>query len=253
MDNLGSRLRTVRLKAGWTLRELARQAGVSPSFVSQIENGKSQPSVATLYVFAQLLSVSIDELFDPRGGDGERPAATRRRASNGVPNPSHAWHPSEYANRVSVVHPSHRSSLTMADGVIWERLAATPEHAVNFMKITYSPGATSTGGGAPISHEGYEYGYVLKGTLEIVVGSETFILHEGESMGFDSMIPHVLRNVGDGEFEGIWFVHGRERPVRPSPVPLRAIPRPPAASPRAPRPRRASKRSARAGGRTART
>src|SRR4051812_31779223 len=212
MDNLGSRLKSVRLKAGWTLRELARQAGVSPSFVSQIENGKSQPSVATLYEFAQLLDVSIDQLFDPR----ERAAVPRRRATNGAPDPSHAWHPSEYANRVSVVHPSHRSSLTMADGVIWERLAATPEHAVNFMKITYAPGATSTAGGAPVSHEGYEYGYVLKGTLEIVVGSETFTLQAGESMGFDSMIPHVLRNVGDGEFEGIWFVHGRERAVRPA-------------------------------------
>ena len=54
---------------------------------------------------------------------------------------------------------------------------------------------------------------MLKGTLEIVVGSETFTLNEGESMGFDSMIPHVLRNVGDGEFEGIWFVHGREQHV----------------------------------------
>lgn len=253
MDNLGSRLKTVRLKAGWTLRELARQSGVSPSFVSQIENGKSQPSVATLYVFAQLLDVSIDELFDPRSGDGERAAATRRRESNGVPNPSHAWHPSEYANRVSVVHPSHRSSLTMADGVVWERLAATPEHAVNFMKITYAPGATSTAGGAPISHDGYEYGYVLKGTLEIVVGAETFTLHEGESMGFDSRIPHVLRNVGDGEFEGIWFVHGREHPV---PTTRRVVPpAKPSGSP-APlgsnRPRRASKRP-RTGGRAART
>lgn len=221
MDNLGSRLKNVRLKAGWTLRELARQAGVSPSFVSQIENGKSQPSVATLYEFAQLLNVSIDELFpthhlaslDPRGGAAERPGTPRRRAASGATNPSHAWHPSEYANRVSVVHPSHRPILNMADGVIWERLAATPEHAVNFMKITYAPGATSTAGGAPVSHEGYEYGYVLKGTLEIAVGAETFTLHAGESMGFDSMIPHVLRNVGDGEFEGIWFVHGREREV----------------------------------------
>src|SRR3954452_6548545 len=74
MDNLGSRLKAVRLKAGWTLRELARQAGVSPSFVSQIENGKSRPSVATLYEFAQLLKVSIDELFDPTGGLAPRPA-----------------------------------------------------------------------------------------------------------------------------------------------------------------------------------
>src|SRR5262249_42463273 len=150
MDNLGSRLKNVRVKAGWTLRELARQAGVSPSFVSQIENGKSQPSVATLYEFAQLLNVSIDELFDSRGGAAERPGTTRSRGTNGATNPSNAWHPSEYANRVSVVHPSHRPSLNMADGVIWERLAATPEHAVNFMKIIYAPGATSTAGGAPV-------------------------------------------------------------------------------------------------------
>lgn len=214
MDNLGSRLKDLRLKAGLTLRELARQADVSPSFVSQIENGKSQPSVATLYVFAKLLNVSIDELFDPRGGEAVRPALVEGWGPDGRKNPTNAWHPSEYANRVSVVHPSHRPSLTMAEGVVWERLAATPEHAVNFMKITYAPGATSTAGGDLVSHEGYEYGYVLKGTLEIVVGSETFTLHEGESMGFDSMIPHVLRNVGDGEFEGIWFVHGHPRPSK---------------------------------------
>jgi transcriptional regulator with XRE-family HTH domain/quercetin dioxygenase-like cupin family protein len=214
IDNLGSRLKDLRLKAGLTLRELARKAGVSPSFVSQIENGKSQPSVATLYTFAQLLDVSIDELFDQRS-EPVRPAPSASSRSNGKRrngkrNPSDAWHPSEYANRVSVVHPSHRSILTMAEGVVWERLAATPEHAVNFMKITYAPGAASTGGGDLVSHEGYEYGYVLKGTLEIVVGSETFTLNEGESMGFDSKIPHRLRNVGKGAFEGIWFVHGRE-------------------------------------------
>jgi quercetin dioxygenase-like cupin family protein len=143
---------------------------------------------------------------------------------NGNKDPSNAWHPSEYANRVSVVHPSHRSSLNMAEGVVWERLAATPEHAVNFMKITYAPGATSTGGGGMVSHDGYEYGYVLRGTVEIVVGSETFTLHEGESMGFDSRIPHLLRNVGDGPFEGIWFVHGQPRPDDPKPMPA-ATPR----------------------------
>jgi DNA-binding XRE family transcriptional regulator/quercetin dioxygenase-like cupin family protein len=211
MDNLGTRLKELRVKAGMTLRQLARDAKVSPSFVSQIENGKSQPSVATLYVFARLLDVSIDELFDQRTGPAARPALVNGWGPNGNQNPSNAWHPSEYANRVSVVHPSHRSSLTMAEGVVWERLAATPEHAVNFMKITYAPGAASTAGGDMVSHDGYEYGYVLKGVVEVVVGSETFVLREGESMGFDSTIPHVLRNVGDGPFAGIWFVHGRQR------------------------------------------
>ena len=67
VENLGGRLRKVRLATGMSLREVARQLGVSPSFVSQLENGKSQPSVATLYSLAQLLGVSIDELFAVEG------------------------------------------------------------------------------------------------------------------------------------------------------------------------------------------
>jgi len=41
------------------------------------------------------------------------------------------------------------------------------------------------------------------------VGDEVFLLREGESLGFDSSIPHVLRNPGPAQFEGVWFVHGR--------------------------------------------
>ncbi len=210
VDTLGSRLKAVRTLAGMSLRELARQADVSPSFVSQIENGKSQPSVATLYSFARLLNVSIDELFDPREEAVEpRALVDGSWGPDGTMNPTNAWHPSEYANRVSVVHPSHRPRLNMAEGVAWERLAATPEHAVNFMKISYGPGATSTAGGELQSHDGYEYGFVLSGTVEVTIGAEVFVLNEGESLGFDSNIPHVLRNPGPGRFEGIWFVHGR--------------------------------------------
>jgi transcriptional regulator with XRE-family HTH domain/quercetin dioxygenase-like cupin family protein len=211
MDSLGERLKDLRVKAGLTLRELARQAGVSPSFVSQIENGKSQPSVATLYSFSQLLDVSIDELFnDKEVGPTPLPPPVPAAVTNGRLDPIRAWKPSEYSNRVSVVHPSHRPHLTMDEGVTWERLAATPEHAVNFMKISYAPGAHSTVGGDLVTHEGYEYGYVLAGVVEVTVGEEVFILRAGESLGFDSSIPHVLRNLSTEVFEGIWFVHGHQ-------------------------------------------
>jgi transcriptional regulator with XRE-family HTH domain/quercetin dioxygenase-like cupin family protein len=221
MDHLGQRLKDVRVRAGMTLRELARQAEVSPSLISQIENGKSQPSVATLYTFSRLLNVSVDDLFDDESedaedvvasvsGNGAAVAVAPDGATNGRLDPVHAWRPSEYSNRVSVVHPTHRPSIAMAEGVVWERLAATPEHGVNFMKIRYAPGATSSGGGPLSTHDGYEYGFVLAGVIEITVGDEVFVLHEGESLGFDSTIPHVLRNPGPDAFEGIWFVHGRK-------------------------------------------
>jgi transcriptional regulator with XRE-family HTH domain len=206
MEDLGKRLKEVRLREGLTLRELARQADVSPSLISQIENGKSQPSVATLYAFSRLLHVSVDELFDGRSpaGNGAGSVVDHDRDPS---DPTNAWQPSEYATRISVVHPSHRPHLDMAEGVVWERLAATPEHGVNFMKITYAPGAASADGDL-ITHDGYEYGYVLAGEVEVTVGDEVFHLHAGESVGFDSSIPHVLRNAGAEPFEGIWFVHG---------------------------------------------
>ena len=214
MNNLGTRLKGYRLQSGLTLREMARQVNVSPSFVSQIENGKSQPSVATLYAFSQLLNVSVDHLFE-RNDDDDDPSAgpsdeLEPGALSTTKNPSSVWLPSEHANRISVVHPSHRSRLDMAAGVVWERLAATPEHAVNFMKIVYAPGATSTDNGVMTSHPGYEYGYVLHGELEVTIGDEVFNLHANESLGFDSSIPHIFRNPGTEDMHGIWFVHGKE-------------------------------------------
>lgn len=207
MEGLGGRLRDLRQQAGLSLRELARQANVSASLVSQVENGKSRPSVSTLYTFARLLSVPVDELFD-----------AEEKALSGLPlnhpagtaayDPANAWHQSEYATRISVIHPSHRAQLHMAEGIHWERLAATPERDVNFMKITYTPGAGTDEAMERQVHDGYEYGYVLSGTLEVTVGNEVFVLNAGESLGIDSSIPHHFRNIGETDFQGVWFVHG---------------------------------------------
>jgi transcriptional regulator with XRE-family HTH domain len=207
MDRLGIRLKELRQHAGFSLRELARQADVSPSLVSQIENGKSRPSVSTLYTFARLLNVPVDVLFDAEQA-GEQPAGADEPEQVEATDPANAWHPSEYATRISVIHPSHRAHLRMAEGVDWERLAATPERDISFIKITYAPGSASTENGSLMTHEGFEYGYVISGVVEVTVGNETFVLREGESVGFDSTIPHVFRNIGDTDFQGLWFVHG---------------------------------------------
>jgi DNA-binding XRE family transcriptional regulator/mannose-6-phosphate isomerase-like protein (cupin superfamily) len=89
--NLGSRLRKARLRSGLTLREVARQLGVSASFVSQLENGKSLPSVVTLYSLTQLLGVSIDQMFesddaaDPPGAPEASTAAVGTAVVGGRP------------------------------------------------------------------------------------------------------------------------------------------------------------------------
>jgi len=209
LHDIGTRLKERRVAAGMSLREMAREADVSPSFLSQIENGKSQPSVATLFSFASILGVKIDELFDDAAGGASVPEVPVMEVGDGQErDPARIWNNSAYTNRISLIHPSHRAQIAVAHGVHWERLAATPETSCNFMKLVYEPGSTSTEGGETVVHDGYEYGYILSGEFEVTIGNEVFVLREGESIGFDCSIPHVFRNIADVPVEGIWFIHG---------------------------------------------
>lgn len=209
--NLGARLKNVRLKSGMSLREVARQLSVSPSFVSQMENGKSQPSVATLYSMAQLLDVSIDELFAQEPRPQELPAV--HDPIHGSVNrsdfssPADAW-PVEISDaRISVVGSADRPRLVMDSGVIWEQLASNSDRNLDFMEIVYPPGSSSTNDGRMLRHQGREYGYLLSGTLEITFGFDTYPLHAGQSMSLDPAVPHLLTNPGSVPARGIWVVH----------------------------------------------
>lgn len=216
--NLGLRLRTARQKSGMTLRELARQLSVSPSFLSQIENGKSQPSVATLYSMAQTLGVSIDHLFEGTETPAEEveakvlaaphraePAGTVRRSDLG--SLERVWDDSGSMGRLSVTAPGNRTRLVMDTGVVWEQLATNTAHQLDFIEITYPPGSSSTNDERMLRHDGFEYGYLIDGELEVTFGFETFILHAGESLGLNSSVPHLFRNLGTVPARGIWFVH----------------------------------------------
>ena len=222
--NLGLRLRTARQKSGMTLRELARRLGVSPSFLSQIENGKSQPSVATLYSMAQTLDVSIDHLFEgtssapapaepdvaaPEEESGPTPADEEpepiRRSDLG--SLDHVWEDSGSMGRLSVTSPGNRTRLVMDTGVVWEQLATNTAHQLDFIEIVYPPGSSSTNDERMLRHDGFEYGYLIEGELEVTFGFETFMLHAGESLGLNSSVPHLFRNLGSVPARGIWFVH----------------------------------------------
>ena len=215
--NLGLQLRTARQKSGMTLRELARKLGVSPSFLSQIENGKSQPSVATLYSMAQTLGVSIDHLFEsedapdePAEAPADKPVAdeepgTVRRSDLG--SLERVWEDTGSTGRLSVTSPGNRTRLVMDTGVVWEQLATNTAHQLDFIEIVYPPGSSSTNDERMLRHDGFEYGYLLEGELEVTFGFETFMLHAGEALGLNSSVPHLFRNLTTAPARGIWFVH----------------------------------------------
>jgi transcriptional regulator with XRE-family HTH domain len=184
-----------------------------------MENGKSTPSVATLYSMAQLYQVSIDELFsgkqpeavsdpesvedapDPAGEPDDGPIS---RSSLG--SPADAWPGEQVRPRISVTRPGGRKRLEMDTGVVWEQLATNTGPGLDFMWIFYPPHSTSTNDKRMLQHAGSEFGYLLEGELEVTVGFDVYTLRAGDAIGFDSSTPHLLTNKTDRPARGIWFV-----------------------------------------------
>jgi transcriptional regulator with XRE-family HTH domain len=203
VPSLGQRIREERLARGISLRALARDVGVSASMISQIETGKAQPSVSTLYAITSTLGMSMQSVF-------ETPAPTptaAARVSTGMPTT--VLEALGYARGIRLgplVRPAERQVLTLDSGVSWERLGEVPPHAVDFLRITYAPGGSSSSTGALMHHSGFEYGFVLSGELVLTLGFEEIHLRPGDSVSFDSTTPHRYRNDGPEPAVGIWFV-----------------------------------------------
>jgi transcriptional regulator with XRE-family HTH domain len=199
---IGQRLRAIRVQRGLSLRELARRVDLSPSSISQIETGKMQPSVRTLYALVSEFGVTVDEvLFEHEPGhvDGGSPAAAG--ASAAVADPG-----------LSVQRAAERPSITLSSGVTWERLMFWGDEDVEFIEATYEPGSASSPDDTLMRHNGHEFGHVLTGSLRVVVGFDEFILGPGDSVTFPSSTPHRLSNDGDETVRAIWVVRGRRGP-----------------------------------------
>src|SRR5471032_1584292 len=198
---LGDRLRRERSARGLSLRELARRLEVSPSLVSQIETGKIQPSLRTLYAMVSELGVSLDDVF---GTDGERGDArgARKDATDVRRSPPEG--------EGHVQRASSRRVIDLEAGVSWARLTTQNESGVEFLYTVYPPGGESSPADALVRHTGREFGIVVKGRLGLTIGFHDYTLDPGDSASFDSTIPHRLHNEGSETVEAIWFVLGRK-------------------------------------------
>jgi transcriptional regulator with XRE-family HTH domain len=203
---VGERLREERSRRGVSVRALARDLGVSASLISQIETGKSQPSVSTLYAITTALGISIEDVFGP---PEERPAGPVDGGA--LPVAMLAALGTSRGQRVGpLVRPGERQVLQLDSGVTWERLGQLPHPHVDFLLITYEPGGTSSSNGGLMRHRGCEYGYLLSGALVLTLGFEELRLVPGDSVSFESSTPHRYRNDGSEPAVGVWFVSEAE-------------------------------------------
>jgi transcriptional regulator with XRE-family HTH domain len=213
-DDVPRRLREARERAGFSLRQLAGRLDISASALSQIETGKSRPSVRTLYAVVSELNLSLDELFE-NGQHARRltdPPATSgfvagehldasARLSGSVPH--------DAAPAAPMLRPEERPRLELDSGVFWDRLTSEHDPLIDFLHVTYLPGSTSNSQGTLVRHAGREYGLVLTGAVDVTIGFETYHCEPGFSISFSSDQPHRLANNGDGPATAIWFVVGR--------------------------------------------
>jgi transcriptional regulator with XRE-family HTH domain len=167
--DLGARIRALRLARGSTLRQLAAQAGVTESFLSQVERGVASPSIATVQRIARALGKSIAELFaaDETAGSVVRVADRRRVVYHGL-------------------------------GAVDEFLTRAAEGArLQVILSTIDPGG-GTGDEAYTHESDEEVVIVLEGALDLWVGPEHYRLETGDAVTHSSLVPHRNTNPGPG-------------------------------------------------------
>jgi transcriptional regulator with XRE-family HTH domain len=174
----GEKIRTIRERRSLTLREVADQAGVSESLVSQIERNRVAPAIDTLLALADVLDLDLEYLF----------ADYKRDRS------------------VKVVRKEERSSFTKP-GVLYERMAQVEgqgRDGIEAYSITLEEGAKT--GSVEYGHPGWELGIVQEGTAELIVGNHTYKLKAGDSVSFRADAPHHLANTGTGPLWVFWII-----------------------------------------------
>jgi len=177
---IGAKLKHGRLLMGISLTELGKRVDLSEGFLSKLENGHSQASLATLHKLMQALGTNISDLFVPS---------------------------SDRAGPVQVVRSTDRPRLETGhrragNYVALERLVASgPGQLLQVNIHVVAPGGGSS---EAISHPGQEFGYVLSGAIELTVAGQSNVIGEGDSFSFDSSLPHAYRNPGDTEARILW-------------------------------------------------
>ncbi len=167
MPRIGPHIKQLRTRRKLTVRELASRSGVSHATISLIERDRTSPSLDTLSAMLDALGTTLVGFFEDI--------------------PQSVPYSPFYANDELV-------EIGDADAVSYRMLGMNhPNRHLLVLWETYQVEADT---GEAFSHKAQEAGFVLKGELEITVGSNTRVLRRGDGYYFDSQLPHRFRNVG---------------------------------------------------------
>lgn len=173
-EHLGARVSELRKARGLSLRALANAAGVSSSFLSQLENGHTNASVSSLRKVAAALHLSPAQLLD-----------------------------SSEAHTAGVLRARDRPTLPLDGGEKFV-LSLPPLHNLEVYAGVFAPGAST--GESPYAHgSSQEIFVVTQGSIMLELGEVTYTLHKGDSIEHLSSVPHRAFNPFDDTAEVMWI------------------------------------------------
>ena len=174
-NRLGERVLAIRRQRGFMLREVAEKTGVSIAMLSMIERGRSNPSIGTLHALANAFGVRMSELL----------------------------HSIEPPDQHSIIRRAENQEVIRgAAGVERRIMIDDPDRGYELAENRYEPGTASAR--VPLHHQGYEFGFVLEGQLEVTVEDRVHVARTGDAIKLDSNLPHRFRNPGPHVTRTLW-------------------------------------------------
>lgn len=170
---IGEKIKSLRTKLGLTQEELAARTELSKGFISQLERDLTSPSIATLMDILEALGTNVSDFFSET--PEEKVVFT--------------------AEDMFV-----KESPESGHSVMW-LVTSAQKNALEPILVTLQPGG-STDEDAP--HEGEEFGYVLSGSVNLILGNRKYKVRKGDSFYFHPSGPHSLKNAGKSEARVLW-------------------------------------------------
>ncbi len=162
--NVAQQIRRLRERRNLSQRALAEASGLSRNTLSLLERGQTSPTVSTLKRIAIALGVGLNAFFDP-------------------------------IEKLNIVHvqSGQCSQLQLSHGSMADLSVGMIDQLVTPLVLKLDPGSRS---GPPLSHDGQDFIYCLKGEVLYNVNGQAFVLEPGDSLFFDGHLPHGFQNIG---------------------------------------------------------
>ncbi len=174
---LGARIRAARKDRRITIRAVSEACGLSSGLISQIEQGRTSPSLRTLRLLAGMLDVPISAFFDQQ--------IPQTRAD-------------------SIVRKNERRLLKLSGSLMKELLSPSTLQHLEVFEVTLQPGGSS--GPAPYTHAGEKAGLILAGSLTLWLDGKAYVLEEGDLCQFMGSIPHRYDNTSNNVTRVLWVL-----------------------------------------------